>query len=492
MKKLIVLATILAVITSTFTVGTNVNATSDQERLLNLINNYRQSNGLSVLTARNDVTAVATAHSKNMHDQNNLNHVLDGKSPSDRLNDAGIGYTAMVENVAFNKGYSDPIQTCFDGWVNSPGHNANMLSSNVTHAGIGIHYSEARGWWFTFMGIKPTGSDQQPDPGEGEGEEEEDSQDINLTLKQGASNTYSITFTNTGNVALTMKTTIVSGSKWIVVTPATVTIPVGKKQIFSVKISAFTDMAPGKYNDTVKFSWNGGTSNYNINLTVIQNPDLVKPDFQISAQSTLTIPFEQGACATIAFTIKNTGSTDINPLAGVYTSPLGFLKLFPNQAPKTGVLKPGESVTINLGVMMLVTTANKSVSAFFTFTEKTLKKTFKVVLYRDNSPLFTMSGPQLIKMDFVGKSKTFNYSITNTGRVKSTFDFGIWFDDYDFLTVDYTTTADEIATNPGKTATLKVTFTLLKKPTVNIVSGYIQCNKTGNTAKKNLEFRLIK
>lgn len=491
MRKLIVLVTTLVFITSTFVIGTNVNATTDQERLLSLINNYRQSNGLPVLAARNDVAAVAAAHSKNMHDQNNLNHILDGKSPSDRLNDAGIGYTAMCENVAFNKGYSDPVQICFDGWVNSPGHNANMLSSSVTHAGIGIYYSDAKGWWFTFMGIKPTGDDQS-DPGDGDEEDEGDSQDINLTLKQGTSSSYSITFTNTGTVALTMKTTIVSGSKWVVATPATVTIPAGKKQIFTVKISAFSDMTPGKYTDTVKFSWNGGASNYVINLTVIQNPDLIKPDFQIVGPDSLTIPFEQGAWTSVNLTVKNTGSTEINPVASAYGNYTGLLKLFPNSNPKTGTIKPGESTTIDIGIMMLKTTSLKNAIAYFTFTEKTIKKTLKITLTRGNSPMFSISGPQLIKMDFVGKSKTFNYSITNTGKTKTTFDIGIWFDNYDFLTIDYLTTADETPVEAGKTVALKVTINLLKKPTVSFVGGYIQCNKTGDTTKKNLEFKLMK
>lgn len=489
MKKLIFIVTVLAIIASTFATGINVSATTNQERLLTLINDFRQSNGLPILTARNDVAAVATTHSKNMHDQNNLNHVLDGKNPSDRLNDAGIGYTAMVENVAFNKGYSDPIQTCFDGWVNSPGHNANMLSSNVTHAGIGIYYSDSKGWWFTFMGIKPTGDDQS-DPGDEE--DEGDSQEINLTLKQGAWSSYNITFTNTGNVSLTMKTTVVSGLKWVTVTPSTVTIAAGKKQVFTMKIYAYSDMTPGKYTDTVKFSWNGGTSSYVVNLTVIQNPDLLKSDFQITGPGSLVMPFEQGACASIDLTVKNIGSTDINLSISSSSNQLALFKISPNSILQTGTLKPGDSKTIKISIMMLKSTSLKSAIAYFMFADKTMKKTFKTTLVRGNSPMFSISGPQLIRMNFIGKSKTFNYTITNTGKTKSTFDVGIWFDNYDFLSIDYTTTINKTPIEAGKTGIIKVTFNLTKKPSVNSVNGYILCNKTGDSTEKCFEFRLIK
>jgi hypothetical protein len=495
MRKFFIAVTILMVMTSSITVFTNVEATTNQEKLLGLINEYRQKNNLPALTLRNDVSAVAQAHSKNMHDQNNLNHVLDGKNPSDRLNDAGIGFTAMVENVAFNKGYSDPIQTCFDGWVNSSGHNANMLSANVTHAGIGVFYSDSKGWWFTYLGIKPTGSDSgnpEPPPDPGQEEEEEDTQDINLSLKQGASTTYNITFSNTGNIALTMKVSLTKGSKWITVSPASVTIPVGKKQVFYVKISAFTDMTPGKFTDTINFSWNGGISKYVINLTVLQNPDLIKSDFLVTCPEMILVPFEAGLCTTVDLTVKNTGSTDINPTVSSYSNPSGLFKLFPDPAPKTGLIKPGQSVNLKVGIMMLKSTTVKNASAYFMLTDKTQKRTAKAVLTRDNSPMFIISGPQLIRMDFVGKSKTFNYTVTNTGKTKSTFDVEIYFDDYDFLSIDYSTTIDQTPIEPGKSALVKVTFNLLSKPNANIVNGYIKCNKTGNQTVKCLEFRLTK
>jgi uncharacterized protein YkwD len=44
----------------------------------------------------------------------------------------------LGENVAYNWGYSDPVQMLFDQWWNSPEHQANMLSSRYLEVGIGV------------------------------------------------------------------------------------------------------------------------------------------------------------------------------------------------------------------------------------------------------------------------------------------------------------------------------------------------------------------
>ena len=47
------------------------------------------------------------------------------------------GWTAAAENVAF--GYS--VESVVDGWMNSPGHRANILRTDATHLGIGYAIS---------------------------------------------------------------------------------------------------------------------------------------------------------------------------------------------------------------------------------------------------------------------------------------------------------------------------------------------------------------
>ena len=54
----------------------------------------------------------------------------------------GITYKSAGENIA--KGYKTP-DAVVKGWMNSPGHRANILSSSFTHIGVG--YVENGNYW---------------------------------------------------------------------------------------------------------------------------------------------------------------------------------------------------------------------------------------------------------------------------------------------------------------------------------------------------------
>jgi uncharacterized protein YkwD len=105
-----------------------------------LINNHRAQNGLGPLTACISLNRTAQGHSEDMRDNNYFSHTgLNGSAPWDRACDAcfdlGCGpMTAMGENIAAG---NSGAQATFQQWVNSPGHNANMLSNSYTMMGIG-------------------------------------------------------------------------------------------------------------------------------------------------------------------------------------------------------------------------------------------------------------------------------------------------------------------------------------------------------------------
>ena len=45
---------------------------------------------------------------------------------------------SFSENVAYNMGHADPVAVAVQGWINSPGHRANMLATN-TVCGIAVY-----------------------------------------------------------------------------------------------------------------------------------------------------------------------------------------------------------------------------------------------------------------------------------------------------------------------------------------------------------------
>ena len=81
------------------------------------------------------LTRAARAHALDMVDEMYFSHdSMDGRSPFDRMREAGFRGCAMGENIA--AGQATPEQVV-DGWRNSPGHCANMLAPGFEHIGVG-------------------------------------------------------------------------------------------------------------------------------------------------------------------------------------------------------------------------------------------------------------------------------------------------------------------------------------------------------------------
>ena len=108
-----------------------------KSEFLELINRYRQENGMAPLKVSGALAVAAQLHSEDMAAQNYFSHTsLDGRTFVDRIRQAGYTYnTWLGENIA--AGY-DTAQAVFEAWRSSTGHNANMLNSNFVVIGIGI------------------------------------------------------------------------------------------------------------------------------------------------------------------------------------------------------------------------------------------------------------------------------------------------------------------------------------------------------------------
>jgi uncharacterized protein YkwD len=143
---------------------TSVEPTTQEEAMEDtvhaLINEQRTGNGLAPLVHDEAIRAVARAHSQDMVARDFFDHVNpDGLDPFDRLAMDFITYSAAGENIAWNRGYSDPAAVAVEGWMNSSGHRANILNGTYTHTGVGVARSEADGaWYFTQVFTLPTGS----------------------------------------------------------------------------------------------------------------------------------------------------------------------------------------------------------------------------------------------------------------------------------------------------------------------------------------------
>jgi len=131
-----------------------------EDAVHDLVNAQRTDNGVAPLLHDEAIRRVARAHSQDMIARDFFAHVNpDGLDPFDRLALEGLAYAAAGENIAWNRGYSDPAGTAVDGWMNSSGHRANILNGTFTHTGVGAARRESDGaWYFTQVFTLPAGA----------------------------------------------------------------------------------------------------------------------------------------------------------------------------------------------------------------------------------------------------------------------------------------------------------------------------------------------
>ena len=109
-----------------------------EAEVLALTNSFRRSNGVAELTAESSLAQAAETHSQNMANQDFFSHTgADGAGVGDRASAAGYGSGVVGENIG--AGYSTP-EAVVDGWIDSPGHRANMLNGDYTKLGVGYAF----------------------------------------------------------------------------------------------------------------------------------------------------------------------------------------------------------------------------------------------------------------------------------------------------------------------------------------------------------------
>ena len=117
-----------------------------EQKVVELVNIERQKAGLQTLKMDSAISNVARTKSKDMAVNNYFAH----QSPTygsagDMLKQFGISWYAWGENIA--SGQKTP-EIVVNAWMNSPGHRANILSSNFNKIGVGyVTNSSGRPYW---------------------------------------------------------------------------------------------------------------------------------------------------------------------------------------------------------------------------------------------------------------------------------------------------------------------------------------------------------
>ncbi|HTH50758.1 MAG TPA: CAP domain-containing protein [Pyrinomonadaceae bacterium] len=127
-----------------------------EHRAFDIINRKRSESGLEPLAWSDQLEPVARVHSENMANFDFFSHKgLDNKYVSDRADDAHIGkWRAIGENIAFAKGYADPVELAVELWLNSTGHRRNMLDASWRESAVGVAVAPDGSYYFTQVFLK--------------------------------------------------------------------------------------------------------------------------------------------------------------------------------------------------------------------------------------------------------------------------------------------------------------------------------------------------
>ena len=128
---------------------TEYNYNDTELRLVQLINDYRQSLGLNRLEVINHISYKSEGHNEYMIEKQAMSHDYFQERSTNLIQ--VLGAERVSENVAYN--YNTP-ESAFAAWKNSPGHRAN-IEGDFTHFGISVSIdSETGRKFYTNMFIK--------------------------------------------------------------------------------------------------------------------------------------------------------------------------------------------------------------------------------------------------------------------------------------------------------------------------------------------------
>lgn len=112
-------------------------ASTVEDAVVQLTNQARAAGGCkTALTHDPKLRAAAEGHSADMAAKGYFDHTSpDGRNPGDRIAAAGFApVRTWGENIAMGQRTADSV---VQGWLNSPGHRANIMNCAFTHIGVG-------------------------------------------------------------------------------------------------------------------------------------------------------------------------------------------------------------------------------------------------------------------------------------------------------------------------------------------------------------------
>lgn len=118
----------------------------NEEAMIVLVNKERTNLGIAPLTLDAKLQGIARFHSEDMFKRGYFSHYSpEGETVADRAERFSVSFSIIGENLAF----APSLDLAHDGLMKSPGHRANILSTDFRKIGIGIMDGGIYGKMFT-------------------------------------------------------------------------------------------------------------------------------------------------------------------------------------------------------------------------------------------------------------------------------------------------------------------------------------------------------
>ncbi|MEV6360193.1 CAP domain-containing protein [Nocardia asteroides] len=125
--------------------GTATSVDTLRAQVLDLVNRERRAAGCAPVRTASKLQTAAQRHSDDMAARGFFDHVNpSGVGPGGRIEAAGYTWRTYGENIARGQDTAAAVMT---GWMNSPGHKANILNCGFTELGTGVTLGSGGPWW---------------------------------------------------------------------------------------------------------------------------------------------------------------------------------------------------------------------------------------------------------------------------------------------------------------------------------------------------------
>lgn len=119
---------------------------------LKMVNAVRAQRKLAPLRRHPSLDLAAQSYAEDMLRRGFYGHLTpEGEDVSDRVKSVGYVYTKVGENVASGQ---SSLQAVMEGWIDSPGHLANMTDPYFRDVGLGFAAGASRDGGYTFLWVQ--------------------------------------------------------------------------------------------------------------------------------------------------------------------------------------------------------------------------------------------------------------------------------------------------------------------------------------------------